>query len=64
VDWKRRLSSSAAERYVERLSETIFRGRYFRFTNLRKAFGNVSSLRSSTTSKCRARVDAHVNRQM
>ena len=58
------LSSSAAERYVEALSDITICGSDFRLTNLRNANRNVSVDRFVTTSKCTARVVAQVNRHM
>ena len=59
---RRRFNSSANDKYVVALSETIYRGSDLRLTNLRNALRKVSSLKSSTTSKCIARVFAQVNK--
>ena len=62
TELRRRFNSSADDKYVVALSETIFRGNDLRLTNLRNALRKVSSLKSSTTSKWIARVLAQVNR--
>ena len=57
-------SSSAADRYVDALSEINCLGSDFRLTKRRNANKKVSTVRSLTTSKCTARVTAHVKRQI
>ena len=57
-------SSSAADWYVEALSEIIILGSDLQLENRRKASINVGTVRSFTTSKCTARVFAQVNRQI
>ena len=64
LDDSNSFSSSAAERYVEPLSETIICGNDLRLANLLRARRKVSVLRSVTISRCMALVVAHVNKQI
>ena len=63
-DFRSFSSSSAADWYVEALSEIIILGSDLRLENGRKALTIVSTVMSFTTSKCTARVFAQVNKQM
>ena len=58
------LSSSAADRYVEALSDIMTYGKDLQLENLWKARRKVSTDRSVTTSRWTALVVAHVNRHM
>ena len=64
LDSSKVLSSSAAERYVEALSDTTICGSDFRLTNLRNANRNVLVDRFVTTSGCTTQVVAQVNKHM
>ena len=63
-DWKSCLSSSAAERYVDALSDMTSLGMDFLLAKRRNAWMNVSSVKSVTTPRCIARNMAQVKRQM
>ena len=57
------VSSSAAARYVEALSDIMTLGRDLWLLNLLNAWRNVSTVKSVTISRCMARLTPHVNRQ-
>jgi len=58
------INCSAADRYVEALSEIITVGKDLRLMNLQKAWRKLSSIRLLSTSRWMAVVLAQVNRQM
>ncbi len=64
IDSNNFFNSSAADVYVEALSDIINLGSDFRAANLRKARMNVGTDKSVTISRCIALVVAHVKRQI
>jgi len=63
IDLNNFFSSSAADWYVEALSEIMIEGNDLRLTNLLNAWRKVASVKSVTISKYTALVAAQVKRQ-